>query len=87
MITTFILNIIYFFVYAITLLFAGFADVSASNAITDSIVAFKSYYMSLNAYIPLNTIVAIVAFDLAFEGMMFLYKGIRWAYQKVPMIN
>jgi len=87
MITTFILNIIYFFVYGITLLFSAFGEVSANNDITTSIVALKTYYISLNNFLPLGTIVAIIAFDLAFEGVVFLYKGIRWAYQKVPFIN
>jgi hypothetical protein len=87
MITTFILNIIYFFVYGITLLFSGLGEVTTNNDITNGIVALKSYYMSLNAFLPLGVLVAIVAFDLAFEAVVFAYKGIRWAYQKVPMVN
>lgn len=87
MITTAFLNIIYYFVYGISLIIANFGTVSASNDITTAIVTMRTYYMSLNAYMPLDTLLAIVAFDLAFEGFVFLYKMIRWTYQKVPMIN
>ena len=87
MIITALLNIIYVFVLGITTLIAQFGDVSTNNAITTAIVEFKTYYTSLDAFLPLTTLVAIIAFDLAFEGVVFLYKMIRWAYQKVPMIN
>lgn len=87
MIVTALLNIVYVFVLGITTLIAQFGEVSTNNSITTAIVSFKTYYTSLDAFLPLTTIVAIIAFDLAFEGAVFLYKMIRWAYQKVPMIN
>jgi hypothetical protein len=87
MITTALLNIVYVFVLGITTLIAQFGEVSANNSMTNAIVALKTYYTSLDAFLPLSTIMAIIAFDLAFEGIVFLYKMIRWAYQKVPMIN
>lgn len=87
MITTLILNLFYGFAYGISLVVSSFGDVSSNNAITTSITAFKTYYMSVNAYIPIDTIVTIVAFDLAFEAVVFLYKLVRWGYQKVPGIT
>ena len=87
MIVTALLNVVYVFVLGITTLIAQFGDVSANNAITSAVVSLKSYYTSLDAFLPLTTIVAIIAFDLAFEGIVFTYKLIRWAYQKVPMVN
>lgn len=87
MITTLLLNIFYQFAYGISLVVASFGVVSNNNAITTSIVTFKTYYNSLNAYLPIDTIVAIVAFDLLFEGAYFLYKLIRWGYRKVPGIS
>jgi hypothetical protein len=82
-----ILNIIYAFVYAITAVVSSFGDVSESNAITVSIINLKSYYNSLNLYLPLDTITAIVLFSLIFEGIYFTYKLIRWGYRKVPGIT
>ena len=87
MIVNAILQIFYAFSYGISLVVSSFGEVSTNNAVTTSVTAFKTYYMSVNAYIPIDTILAIVAFDLAFEGAMFLYKLVRWGYQKVPGIT
>ena len=87
MIITAFLNIVYVFVLGITYVISQFGEVSTNNAITDAVVTLKTYYTSLDAFLPLSTLVSIIAFDLAFEGAVFLYKMIRWSYQKVPMIN
>lgn len=87
MITNAFLYLVYAFVYGISMIVSAFGTVSASNDVTTAIVTIRSYYMSLNAYLPIDVILAIVAFDLAFEGFVFAYKMIRWSYQKVPMIN
>jgi len=87
MITNLILQIFYGFSYGISLVVSSFGEVSTNNAVTTSVTAFKTYYMSLNAYIPIDTIVTIIAFDLAFEGAVFLYKLVRWGYQKVPGVT
>jgi len=81
------INTIYAFVYVISLAVSSFGTVSENNAITESITAIKSYYISLNDIYPIDVILAIVAFELAFEGTVFLYKMLRWAYQKVPGIT
>lgn len=87
MITKFILDIVYYFVYGVSLVVAQFGDVQDNNNITSALTTIKSYYMSLNDYIPLDVLLAIVAFSLGFEAIYFTYKLIRWGYQKVPMIN
>ena len=87
MIGTGLVEIVYFFVIGITLIFERFGDVPVDNNITNSIVAFKGYYTSLSDFLPLNVIVAIIAFDLSFEGIVFIYKMVRWSYKKVPTIS
>ncbi len=87
MITDIILKIFYAFAYSISLVVSSFGTVSANNAITDSVTALKSYYISLNGIAPIDTLLAIIAFDLTFEGSMFLYKLVRWGYRKVPGIT
>lgn len=87
MITSALLDILYQFVRGIAYVVASFGEVSENNAITVSIVTLKTYYMSLNNYLPIDTILAIVAFSLVFEGIYFVYKLIRWGYQKVPGIT
>lgn len=87
MIVGFLLNIVYYFVYGVSLVVSQFGDAPDNSAITTSITTLKTYYMSLNAYFPLDTIIAIVGFSLVFEGIVFIYKLIRWGYQKVPGIS
>lgn len=87
MITGYLLDLLYFFVLGIANLVGSFGTVTVNNDFTNSLINFKSYYVSLADYLPLNTILAIVAFELAFETIYFIYKLIRWGYQKVPGIN
>jgi len=87
MIITALLNLVYAFVALIASFFTGLADVVLPSGITTAITAASGYYTSLNTYLPLNTAITIVAFDVVFETAYFIYKMIRWAYQKVPMIN
>lgn len=87
MIISAILNLFYAFVSLIAGLFSNLADVTLPASIASAISTASGYYASLNAYLPLDTAITIVAFDVIFEGAYFVYKMIRWAYQKVPMIN
>jgi hypothetical protein len=87
MVTKFILDIFYGFAYGISLVVASFGEVSENNAVASSIVTLKTYYTSLNDYLPIDTIVAIIAFSIAFETAYFLYKLVRWGYRKVPGIS
>lgn len=87
MISTAILNIIYIFVLGIVSLLRSFGTVSTNNNVTQSILEFKTYYVSLNSILPMGTILSIVAFVLVFEGFYLLYQLIKWGYQKIPGIN
>lgn len=80
-------NLIYVFVLGINSLLASFGEVSQNNNITSAISNLKGYYISLNTIVPIDTILQIVAFALAFEGFVFLYKLIKWGYQKIPGIT
>jgi len=87
MITNILLDIVYAFVSLISRVVASFGEVSENNSITSAIVSMKDYYVSLNDYLPLDVILAIIAFSLAFELVFFFYKLIRWGYQKIPGIS
>lgn len=87
MIVDFLLNILYVFILFVTSFFTVFSDVPANNDLTASIVTLSSYFSSLDRFVPLATIFAIVTFELAFELAWFIYKLIRWSYSKVPGIT
>lgn len=87
MITKILLDLVYAFSYGISLVASSFGEVSTNNAVTIAVVNIRSYYMSVNEYLPIDTILQIVAFSLAFEAVYFAYKLIRWGYRKVPGIS
>jgi len=87
MITTILLNIVYVFALGITSIISTFGDVSQESAITTGIATMVNYYTSLSEYLPINALVAIIAFDVGFELAVFIYKLVRWGYQKVPSIT
>lgn len=72
---------------ALTAPFLLLSDVSATSEITTSITNASNYIFSLNTVFPVVTLLAIIAFDLVFESAVFLYKGIRWIYRKIPGIS
>lgn len=73
--------------YAITAGFSGFANVTSDGGITSGIAQISGY---LSAVPFTNTIVAILgsmAFLLVFEAGYWVYKGIKWIYNKIPGIS
>lgn len=87
MITDALLGILLAFINGIASYFTMQADVPISNLLTTSITTAAGYYSAMNILFPFDTLFAIVAFELVFEGIFFVYKLIRWAYQKVPGVN
>ena len=68
----------------------GLGDVAANNAFTAGIAAAKTYIAISYEILPL-TIIALFAVPIAamlvYEGLLGVYKLLRWAYQKIPGIN
>lgn len=87
MITNAILYILYGFVYLITAPVRLFSDVSLPVAINDTISSVGSNLALLNQVIPVSTIITILGVMLVIEGAIFIYKGIRWIYNKIPGVN
>lgn len=87
MISTILINIVYLFVSAIVAIFRSFGPVTADSAITSGIATISQYISPLNTILPIDTIVDILLFDIAFESLYFTYKLIKWGYSKVPGVN
>lgn len=87
MITDALLGILLSFINFITRYFTTQADVPISNFLTTSVTTAASYYSAMNFIFPFDTLFQIIAFELTFEALFFIYKLIRWAYQKVPGVN
>ena len=87
MITNALLGLLTAFLNAVFSFFATQADVPISNGITTAVTTAAGYYSAMNSYFPLDTLFAIIAFEITFETIYFIYKLIRWSYRKVPGIS
>ena len=87
MITTGILNILFALISFILSPLSLLGDVSLPANFATAITNAGGYYNSLNAIIPMDTMIAILSLSLAIEGAYLLYKLIMWIIQKIPTIN
>jgi hypothetical protein len=87
MIADILLNIVFIFVNAIVSALSLLGTVSEDSAIANGIETITGYLAPVNAVIPIDTIVLIILFDLTFESLYLIYKGIKWGYSKVPGVN
>ena len=87
MITSWILYLLYKFIYFITLPLALLPDVSLPSNLTSAIAQASSGLAIIDVAVPVATITAILALVLIIESGFFLYKTIRWIYSKIPGIN
>lgn len=60
---------------------------SLPSGLTGALAAAAAYYTMIDMIIPMTTVWAIVAFDLAIEGAWWTYMLVRWGYQKIPGLN
>lgn len=61
--------------------------VSMDSNIANAILPASGYISSIGQVFPVLTLMAILAFVLAFDAVWILYQVIRWVYQKIPGIN
>lgn len=87
MITSLILLLIFGVIVLITAPLRLLADVTLSSSITDSIATAGGFLGSLGQVLPVSAILSVLAIVMITEGFLFLYKTVRWVYQKVPFIN
>jgi len=87
MIITALLKIIYIFILGITSPLRLLSDVSLPSEISTAITNASGYYNSLDAILPMDTIIQILGVSLTFEGLYLLYKLIMWVINKIPGVN
>lgn len=87
MITTLILNLLYYVVWLITSPLRLLADATANANVTSAISTASGYISPLNAVLPLGTILAILVAFFAIETGVFVWKGINWLIRKIPTIS
>jgi hypothetical protein len=87
MITSIILNILFYLISFLLTPLRAFNDVVLSSNFSTSLATASGYYNSLNAILPMDTMIEILTLSLAIEGAYLLFKVIMWVIGKIPMIN
>jgi hypothetical protein len=87
MIITALLNLLYTVISFILTPLSLLGNVSLPTNFSTAITNAGGYYNSLNAILPMDTMLAILALSLAIEGAYLIYKLIMWVIQKIPTIN
>lgn len=86
-----ILSAFFYLVYLVLLVATSplrlLADVSLSATFSGGIESASTFISALNQVLPMTTILAIILFDLTFEGFYFAYKVIYWILKKIPTIS
>lgn len=85
-ITTFI-NMLFALITFLLIPITGLDDVVLNSKITDAITTTGGYLNSINAILPVDTMLEILAVGLAFELGYLIYKIIMWVIRKIPTIN
>lgn len=83
MITSAFLNIIF---VAISFLIGKLPDVAMNNNFTTAITTASGSISAVHSFIPYTVvaILAIIAFDIAFEAGYLLFKVIYWVIRRFP---
>jgi hypothetical protein len=84
MITATFLNLIYYILYGITSPIRLLPDVSLPAGFTSAMTTASSYYSSLNAILPLDTILILLGIYIAIEVAYLTYKLIMWLIKRFP---
>jgi hypothetical protein len=84
MITSGFLYLIYGFLYVITAPLRAFSDIVLSSDITGTISTISAYLSAANAFVPIDTLLAILAIEISVEVSVFLYKTIMWIARRFP---
>jgi hypothetical protein len=87
MITSFLLLIIYGFIWAITSPLRLLPDTTLPANIVSAIASANSYLSAIDFIFPTGSFVTIFATIIGIEVLIMLYKIIMWIIRKIPGIN
>lgn len=89
MITTLVLYIVYFFVWAITSPLRLLDNVTAPTILVNTVDTASGYLSMGYAWLPVTVTTLLLTWGLylVFEVGIFTYKGIMWVIKKVPFVN
>lgn len=87
MIFTAIFNLIYISLRFLLTPIINLDNVSQTNSVTEAVSTASGYISSLNTYLPMSTLIAILGLVLIIEGFYLGHRLINWAIRKIPTIS
>jgi len=84
MITSFILYIVFSFVWAITSPLRLLPDASLPSGISDAITAIGGYISPLNEILPVSALFSAFGLILGVEAAIVSYRLIMWLVRRLP---
>lgn len=87
MIVSLLLYIIYYFVLFILTPLRLFPDVSLPAGVLSAITTAGTYLALVSQVIPLTDLLGAFAASIVIENYHFVYKVIKWIYNKIPGVN
>jgi hypothetical protein len=87
MIFTAIFNLLYLSLNFLLTPIRNSADVPQSNTVTNAVSTASGYISSLNTYLPMSTLIAILGLVLLIEGFYLGHRLVNWAIRKIPTIS
>jgi len=87
MIVDAIFLVLYGIVYALTSPLRAFDDVSLPTLISSAISTASGYLSSVNAVLPVSTLLQAMAVVFSIELIVISYKIIMWVVRKIPTIS
>lgn len=84
MIIDIFLNIIYSFIWLITLPLRTLPDINMASDFGNAITTAGGYIAPLNNIIPVDTILIILSISVSIELAYLLYRFIMWLIKRLP---
>jgi len=87
MITNFLINVLYDVAFLFTLPARLFENVTLPATMTSAISSAAPALGTINAVVPVTTVLAIVALFVVVEFAILTWKGVNWIIRKIPGVN
>jgi len=87
MITSALIKLIYYIVFALTSPFRLLPDASLPSGLTSAISSANGYIASFNSFFPTGTMLQVLGAMLVIEVAALSYKLIMWVLTKIPGIS
>jgi hypothetical protein len=84
MITSALINVIYYVLYGITSPIRLLPDVVLPSGFTSAMTTASGYYTSLNSILPLDTMITLLGIYITIEVAYLSYKLIMWLIKRFP---